>query len=95
VLSTNAVDRTGLPELADAIERKAALREDKGARDGLSGRTRRLLAQTVAKYIEDRILRGQGTASEAIVTALQQADIDLQTATIEILNLLQESIANE
>jgi len=95
VLSTNAVDRTGLPELADAIERKAALREDKGARDGLSGRTRRLLAQTVAKYIEDRVLRDQGTASEAIVTALQQADIDLQTATIEILNLLQESIANE
>jgi len=95
VLSTNAVDRTGLPELADAIERKAALREDKGARDGLSGRTRRLLAQTVAKYIEDRILRDQGTASEAIVTALQQADIDLQTAMTEILKLLQESIANE
>ena len=35
VLSTNAVDRTGLPELADAIERKAALRGSKGARAGL------------------------------------------------------------
>ena len=95
VLSTNAVDRTGLPELADVIERKAALRENKGARAGLSGRTRRLLAQTVAKYVEDYVLRDQSTASEAIVTALQQADTDLPTATIEILNLLQESIANE
>ncbi|WP_456385667.1 methylmalonyl Co-A mutase-associated GTPase MeaB [Profundibacter sp.] len=95
VLSTNAVDRTGLPELADAIERKAALRESKGARAALSGRTRRLLAQTVAKYVEDHVLRDQSAASEAIVTALQQADIDLKSATTKILTLLNEGLTDE
>ena len=95
VLSTNAVDRSGLPELADAIERKAALREAKGARGNLSGRTRRLLAQTVAKQVEDYVLHDQTADSEAIVTALQQADTNLQTAAIEILNLLHESRTHE
>lgn len=95
VLSTNAVDGTGLPELANAIERRAALRETKGARDALNGRARRLLAQTVAKYVEDYVLRDQNPASEAVVKALQEADIDLQSATVEILNLLQESLINE
>ncbi len=95
VLSTNAVDRIGLPELADAIERRAALRETEGPRNIMSGRTRRLLAQTVAKYVEDRVLRDQSPTSEAIVKALQKAEIDLQSATIKILNLLQESLTNE
>jgi len=95
VLSTNAVNRSGLPELADAIEHRAALRETKGARDAMSGRTRRLLAQTVAKYVEGRVLHDQSPTSEAVVKALQKADIDLQSATIKILNLLQESLINE
>ncbi|MBV1865483.1 MAG: methylmalonyl Co-A mutase-associated GTPase MeaB [Rhodobacteraceae bacterium] len=95
VLSTNAVDRSGLPELADAIERKAALREAKGARGNLSGRTRRLLAQTVARQVEDYVLHDQTAASEAIVTALQQADTSLQTAVTEILNLMHESQIHE
>jgi len=95
VLSTNAVDRTGLPELADAIERKAALRQAKGARDMQSGRTRRLLAQTTAKMVEDHILQDQSAAAKAIILALQQSDIDLRDATTKILDLLHESLSHE
>ena len=95
VLSTNAVDRTGLPELADAIERKAALRQAKGARDLQSSRTRRLLAQTAAKMVEDHILQDQSAAAEAIILALQQSDIDLRDAMTKILDLLHESLSNE
>ncbi|OUS05401.1 LAO/AO ABC transporter ATP-binding protein [Rhodobacterales bacterium 52_120_T64] len=95
VLSTNAVERTGLPELADAIESKAALRTIKGARAALSSRTRRLLAQTAAKHVEDLILRDQNPTAEAIITALQQADIDLRTATSKILKHMHESLPDE
>ena len=95
VLETNAVDRIGLPELVDAIERKAAQRQDKGARGAQSGRTRRLLAQSVAKYVEGRILRDKTAGAETIITALQQADIDLSEAITNILKLLQESLPNE
>jgi len=95
VLSTNAVDRTGLPELADAIERKSASRQAKGARDMQSSRTRRLLAQTAAKTVEDHILQDKSATAEAIIVALQQSDIDLRDATAKILNLLHESLSDE
>lgn len=38
VLATNAVDRAGLSELSDAVERKAETRETRGPPDALGGR---------------------------------------------------------
>lgn len=95
VLATNAIDRTGMTELADAIDRKAAQRDPKAARDAMSGRTRRLLAQSVAKMIEAQISKAHDPETEAIVTALQLAEIDLQEASSKILKHLHESQNSE
>jgi len=94
VLATNAVDRTGLSELADAVDRRAAGRKMKGPRDALGGRTRRLLAQSVAKYAEHRILNDTSATIDAVVTDLQQAEIGLDDAIAKILMQLCESQKN-
>jgi len=94
VLATNAVDRTGLPELADAVDRKAEGRQAKGPRDALGGRTRRLLAQSVAKYAEHRVLNDTSATIDAVVTDLQQAEIGLDDAIAKILMQLCESQDN-
>jgi len=94
VLSTNAVDRTGLCDLADAVDRRAATREMKGPREALGGRTRRLLAQSVAKYIEHRILNDTGASIDEVVLQLQQADIGLNEAIEKTIKQLSESLKN-
>jgi len=94
VLSTNAVDRTGLCDLADAVDRRAETRKMKGPRDALGGRTRRLLAQSVAKYIEHRILNETSASIDAVVLQLQQADIGLNEAIEKTIKQLSESLKN-
>ncbi len=94
VLTTNALNGAGLPELADAIEHKAAKRTPKGTRDASSSRTRRLLAQSVAKQLEQEILADRTAETDAIITALQQADIDLFEAAARILKHYTERQQN-
>ncbi len=94
VLATNAVDRTGLCELADAVDRRAATRKMKGPRDALGGRTRRLLAQSVAKYAEHRVLNDTCATIDAVVSDLQQAGIGLDDAITKVLMQLCESQDN-
>ncbi len=95
VLSTNALDGSGLPELADAIEHKAAKRTAKGARDASGNRTRRLLAQSVAKQMEQQILADLTPETDAIIAALHLADIDLPEAAARILKYYTERQKNE
>jgi len=94
VLTTNAVDRTGLCDLADAVDRRAAARKMKGPRNALGGRTRRLLAQSVAKYAEHRVLNEANATIDAVVADLQQAEIGLDDAIEKILMQLCESQKN-
>ena len=94
VLATNAVDRTGLCELADAVDRRAATRKMKGPRNALGGRTRRLLAQSVAKYAEHRVLNDTCATIDAVVSDLQQAGIGLDDAITKVLMQLCESQDN-
>jgi LAO/AO transport system kinase len=90
VLATNALDRSGLPELADAIDRRLADTPPQGRRDALKGRTRRLLAQGAARLVERRVLAERSTEAEAIVAALQGAELTLPEACERILSLLTE-----
>lgn len=94
VLATNAVDRTGLSELSDAVERKAETRETRGPPDALGGRTRRLLAQSVAKHVEHRVLNDTCATVGAVVPGLQQAGIGLDDAIAKILTRLYENQKN-
>jgi len=92
VLSTNAIDRSGVSELVDAVTQKAALSGTKSNRSAIEGRTRRLLAQMVAKRAQEHVLSDQSPATTAIITALQEADLDLQDAATHILKHLNESL---
>ena len=94
VLATNAVDRTGLCELANAVDHRAATRKMKGPRDALGGRTRRLLAQSVAKYAEHRVLNDTCATIDAVVSDLQQAGIGLDDAITKVLMQLCEGQDN-
>lgn len=90
VLATNGIDRTGVPALADAVERKAARRSSGGARDGLSGRTRRLLAQSLARFVEKRVMSDRSPEVAAIINSLQTGETSLQNACGQIFELLRE-----
>mgnify|MGYP001048373201 CR=1 FL=1 len=92
VLSTNAIDRSGVSELVDAVTQKAALSGTKSNRSAIEGRTRRLLAQMVAKRAQEHVLSDQSPATTAIIAALQEADLDLQDAATYILKHLNESL---
>ncbi len=90
VLATNGIDRTGLPELADAVQRKADLRNPGGSRHDLSGRTRRVLAQSLARLVEKRVMSDRSPAVAAIITSLQTGETSLQNACGQIFELLRE-----
>ncbi|MBV1867705.1 MAG: methylmalonyl Co-A mutase-associated GTPase MeaB [Marinosulfonomonas sp.] len=92
VLSTNAIDRSGVQELADAVTQKAELNGTKSNRSAIEGRTRRLLAQMVAKLAQEHVLADKSPATTAIITALQEADLDLQDAARDILKQMNESL---
>lgn len=90
VLATNAIDRTGITELLNAVEARASDIEKRPNRASLTGRSRRLLGQATGKLVEDIILQGNSQELEKIVLALQEADIDLHTATHRVLRDLCE-----
>jgi LAO/AO transport system kinase len=90
VLATNALDGSGLPELAEAIARCRAAHPPKGSREASSGRTRRLLAQSAARLVERRILADRSDAVTRIVGAAQGAEINLDEACAQILAHLTE-----
>lgn len=85
VMTTNALDGTGLPALADAVERYKADHAPKGGREALSGRTRRLVAQSAAQLLERRILADRSDAVARIISAAQGAEITLEEACERVL----------
>lgn len=90
VLATNAIDRTGIGELLNAVEARASAVEKRSNRASLTGRSRRLLGQATGKLVEEIILQANSEELEQIVLALQEADIDLHTATRRVLRDLHE-----
>lgn len=92
VLATNAIDCTGIDELLTAVEARASAVEKRSNRASLTGRSRRLLGQATGKLVEDIILQGSNDELEQIVLALQEADIDLHTATRRVLRDMREGM---
>ena len=90
VLATNALDGTGLPELADAVERCMSERPPKTGREAQSGRSRRLLAQSTARLVENLILADSSDEITEIINATQSAELSLKEAAETILQLMAE-----
>jgi len=92
VLSTDAIERQGISELADAIEVTAARNEKRTDRSALAGRTRHLLAQAVSQAAESHTLESQSEAIEAIILAVQEAQISLSDAAKQVLKTLHKEL---
>ncbi len=85
VIGTTATTFEGLADLADAVEaHDATLR---GARNRLDprARTRKVLAETLAHFIEDRLLEGNDPELLKIFDALQSGELDFDEAGRKIL----------
>jgi len=94
VLSTDAINRAGIAELADAIETCAARTERRNDRSALAGRTRHLLAQAVSQTAETHVLDSRSEAIEAIILAVQEARIGLKDAARQVLNTLHKELSD-
>ena len=94
VLSTDAISRTGITELADAIESAAARNERRNDRSALAGRSRHLLAQAVAQAAESHVMESRSDALEAIILAVQEAQIGLSDAARQVLNTLHKDLVD-
>ena len=94
VLSTDAISRTGITELADAIESAAARNERRNDRSALAGRSRHLLAQAVAQAAESHVMESRSDTLEAIILAVQEAQIGLSDAARQVLNTLHKDLVD-
>lgn len=94
VLSTDAIARTGVAELADAIDECAAYNERNDDRSALAGRSRHLLAQAVAQAAESHVMTSRSDAIEAIIQAVQEAQIGLSDAARQVLGTLHKELAD-
>ncbi|PCH70554.1 MAG: methylmalonyl Co-A mutase-associated GTPase MeaB [Rhodobacteraceae bacterium] len=92
VLSTDAIARTGITDLADSIETVAARNERRDDRSALAGRSRHLLAQAVAKAAESYVLESRSQAVEAIILSVQEAQIGLSDAAKQVLNTIHKEL---
>lgn len=90
VLATNALDGSGLPELADAVARCMSGRAPKSGREAQSGRSRRLLAQSTARLVENLVLADRSNEIAEIINATQTGETTLQEAAESILNYMAD-----
>ena len=92
VLSTDAIARDGIGELADAIDTVAGRADRKDDRSALAGRSRHLLAQAVAQAAESHVLESRSDAIEAIILSVQEAQTSLSDAARQVLKMFQEEL---
>lgn len=90
VLSTDAVNRTGIVDLADAVQVAANRANRRDDRSALAGRTRHLLAQAVAKAAESHVMHSSSDEIEVVVRAVQEARLSLSEAARQVLQEFRE-----
>lgn len=90
VLSTDAVNRTGIVDLADAVQVAANRANRRHDRSALAGRTRHLLAQAVAKAAESHVMHSSSDGVESVVRAVQEARLSLSEAARQVLQDFRE-----
>lgn len=95
VLSTDAVNRVGVADLADAVTVVADRRDRQTDRSALAGRTRHLLAQAVSKATEAHVMNSRSEKIEDILHAVQDARLGLADAAKQILDGILGDDANE
>lgn len=95
VLSTDALTRSGVAELADSVEAVAARRERREHRSDLAGRTRHLLAQAVSRAAEAYVLSSRSEKMAHLLYAVQDARLGLSEAAGQILNDLLSDDTHE
>ena len=92
VLSTDAIARVGIAELADAVDLAAHRNEKHNARSALAGRTRHLLAQAVSQAAGTYVMESRSKAIETIILATQEARISVRDAAKQVLNTLPKEL---
>jgi len=95
VLSTDAINRVGVADLADAVTVVADRRDRQTDRSALAGRTRHLLAQAVSKAAEAHVMNSRSEKVEDILHAVQDARLGLTDAAKQILGGIMGYNANE
>jgi LAO/AO transport system kinase len=88
VLCTDAINRTGVGDLADAVEAVAGRVKQRENRSAVAGRTRHLLAQAVAKAAETHVMQSRTQTIAAIVQGIQEARLSLSEGARQVLNNL-------
>jgi LAO/AO transport system kinase len=86
VLCTDAINRAGVGDLADAVDALADRTERRDDRSALAGRTRHLLAQAVSKAAETHVMQSRSEAIALIVQGIQEARLSLSEGARQVLN---------
>jgi LAO/AO transport system kinase len=85
VLTTVATAGEGLAALVDAMFDSDAHHRRRGGADEPLRRTRRVLAETVARVAHDLVRDGAGPALDALCERIQRGEIDPETAAEQML----------
>jgi LAO/AO transport system kinase len=86
VLCTDSINRTGIGDLADAVDTVADRVKQRENRSAVAGRTRHLLARAVAKAAETHVMQSRTQAIAAIVQGIQEARLSLSEGARQVLN---------
>lgn len=86
VLCTDAINRIGIGELADAVDTVADRVDQCENRSVVAGRTRHMLAQAVAKAAESYVMQSRTQAIAAIIQGIQEARLSLSAGARQVLN---------
>jgi len=85
VIGTTATTFSGLEELADAVEQHDATLRGSRERIDPRARTRKVLAETLANFIEDQLMESNNPDLLEILDALQSGELDFEEAGRKVL----------